>query len=123
MLTIIVPVFNEKRFVRTILKKLINTKGLKKQIIVVDDGSSDGTDFILRKEFKRNKMIDKIIFHKINKGKGAAIKSAQKFVKGDYVGIQDADLEYSPKDLVKIYKLITKKKIKCDLWLKSSQEK
>ena len=80
MLTIIVPVFNEKRFVRTILKKLINTKGLKKQIIVVDDGSSDGTDLILRKEFIRNRKIDKIIFHKINKGKGAAIKSAQKFV-------------------------------------------
>jgi dolichol-phosphate mannosyltransferase len=111
MLTIIVPVFNEKRFVCTILKKLINTKGLKKQIIVVDDGSSDGTDLILRKKFKRNRKIDKIIFHKINKGKGAAIKSAQKFIKGDYVGIQDADLEYSPKDLVKIYKLITKKKL------------
>ena len=46
MLTIIVPVFNEKRFVRTLLKKLINLKGLKKQIIVVDDGSSDGTDLI-----------------------------------------------------------------------------
>ena len=60
MLTIIVPVFNEKRFVRTILKKLINTKGLKKQIIVVDDGSSDGTDLILRKEFIRNRKKSRI---------------------------------------------------------------
>ena len=111
MLTIIVPVFNEKKFVRTLLKKLINLKGLKKQIIVVDDGSSDGTDLILRKEFKKNKHINKILFHKKNKGKGAAIKTAQKFIKGEYVGIQDADLEYFPKDLVKIYKYINKKKL------------
>lgn len=109
MLTIIVPVFNEKRFIRTILKKLINIKGIKKQIIVVDDGSSDGTTLILHKEFKKNKQINKILFHKKNKGKGAAIKTAQKFVKGEYVGIQDADLEYYPNDLIKIYKFIKKK--------------
>ena len=111
MLTIIVPVFNEKRFVRTLLKKLISLKGLKKQIIVVDDGSSDGTDLILHKEFKKNKHINKILFHKKNRGKGAAIKTAQKFIKGEYVAIQDADLEYFPKDLVKIYKFINKKKL------------
>jgi len=111
MLTIIVPVFNEKKFVRTLLKKLINLKGLKKQIIVVDDGSSDGTDIILRKEFEKNKHINKIFFHNKNKGKGAAIKTAQRFIKGKYVAIQDADLEYFPKDLVKIYKYINKKKL------------
>lgn len=111
MLTIIVPVFNEKRFVRTLLKKLINLKGLKKQIIVVDDGSSDGTDLILHKEFKKNKQINKIIFHKKNRGKGAAIKTAQKFIKGEYVAIQDADLEYFPKDLAKIYKFINSKQL------------
>ena len=51
---------------------------------------------------KLKKKISKLITHKKNLGKGAAIKSAQKFVKGEYVGIQDADLEYNPKDLIKI---------------------
>lgn len=111
MLTIIVPVFNEKRFIRSLLRKLINIKGIKKQIIVVDDGSTDGTDKILTKEFKKNKQIDKIFFHQFNKGKGAAIKTAQKYIKGEYVGIQDADLEYFPKDLIKIYNYIRKKKL------------
>jgi len=110
MLTIIVPVFNEKKFIRRILKKIIKIKNVKKQIIVVDDGSFDGTSNILKKEFKNSKIINKIIFHKTNMGKGAAIKSAQKYIRGDYIGIQDADLEYNPKDLIKIYKFIKKNK-------------
>ena len=110
MLTIIVPVFNEKKFIRRILKKIIKIKNVKKQIIVVDDGSFDGTSNILKKEFKNSKIINKIIFHKINMGKGAAIKSAQKYIRGDYIGIQDADLEYNPKDLIRIYKFIKKNK-------------
>ena len=110
MLTIIVPVFNEKKFIRKILKKIIKIKNIKKQIIIVDDGSTDGTTNILKKEFENLKIINKIIFHKTNKGKGAAIKSAQKYIRGDYIGIQDADLEYNPKDLIKIYKFIKKNK-------------
>ena len=110
MLTIIVPVFNEKKFIRTILKKIIKIKNIKKQIIIVDDGSTDGTTNILKQEFENLKIINKIIFHKTNKGKGAAIKSAQKYIRGDYIGIQDADLEYNPKDLIRIYKFIKKNK-------------
>ena len=92
MLTIIVPVYNEKKYLKKIIKKIIKIKIKKKQIIVVDDGSKDGSTEILKKEFTKKKDI-KIIFNKINQGKGSAIKSAQKFVKGDYVAIQDADLE------------------------------
>ena len=106
MLTIIVPVYNEKKYIKSLLKKLISLKEIKKQIIIVDDGSFDGTSEVLNKNFSKSKFINKIIFHKKNLGKGAAIKSAQKYVKGDYVAIQDADLEYSPKDLVKLYKYI-----------------
>ena len=108
MLTIIVPVYNEKKFIRVLLKKLIKIIKIKKQIIIIDDGSSDGTTEILRKEFLNNKSISKIIFHKKNSGKGSAIRSAQRFIKGDFVVIQDADLEYNPKDIIKIYNFIKK---------------
>ena len=63
-----------------------------------------------KKNIRKKKSLYKIIFHKTNLGKGAAIKSATKYIKGTYVGIQDADLEYNPKDLVKIYNYINKNK-------------
>ena len=112
MLTVIVPVYNEKQFLNNILNKLIKIKINKLQIIIVDDGSNDGSSKILKNEFLKNRKIDKIIFHNKNSGKGSAIKSAQKFIKGDYVVIQDADLEYNPKDLIKIYNHIKKNKLK-----------
>jgi len=112
MLTIIIPVFNEKRFLRKLLHKVISIKNIKIQIIVVDDGSTDGSTKILKKEFSKMNKIDKIIFHLKNSGKGSAIKSAQKFIKGDYVAIQDADLEYDPSDLKRIYKTMLLKKLK-----------
>ena len=97
-LSIIIPVYNEIKTIEKLINKILKLN-IKKQVIVVDDGSSDGTQLILKK-FKNK--IDKLIVHNKNRGKGAAIKSAQKFVKGKYVGIQDADLEYNPKDLEKI---------------------
>ena len=111
MLTIIVPVYNERKYLSNILNKLTKIKIKKIQIIVVDDGSSDGSTEILKKKFLKNKKINKIIFHNKNSGKGSAIKSAQKYVKGEYVVIQDADLEYDPKDLIKIYNFIRKNKL------------
>ena len=112
MLTIIIPVFNEKKYLRLLLSKVISLKHIKTQIIVVDDGSTDGSTEILRNEFLKKKKINRIVFHKHNSGKGSAIKSAQKFIKGKFVAIQDADLEYDPKDLVKIYKKMIKNKYK-----------
>ena len=97
-LTIIIPAYNEINTIQEIIDKIFNIK-INKQIILVDDYSSDGTKEVI----KRNKnKIDKIIFHDFNKGKGAAIKSAQEFVQGEYVVIQDADLEYDPDDLVNL---------------------
>ena len=110
MLTIIVPVFNEKKFVNKLINKLIKLKNIKKQIIVVDDASTDGTTEILKNKLD-NRSIDKILFHRKNLGKGAAIKTAQKYIKGDFVAIQDADLEYDPNDLIKIYDLQKKNQI------------
>ena len=110
MITIIIPVYNEKKYIKTLLNKVIKLKGVKIQIIIVDDGSRDGSTEILKNEFINNKKINKIIFHKKNLGKGSAIKSAQKHIKGNYTIIQDADLEYEPKDIIKIYKFIKSKK-------------
>lgn len=103
-LTIIIPAYNESKTIEELLKRVLNIQ-VNKQLIVVDDASSDGTQELLLKY--KNK-IDKLILHKKNLGKGACIKSAQKYVKGNYVGIQDADLEYDPKDLEKIVNLMKK---------------
>ena len=106
-LTIIIPVYNEIKTIEKLIKKILNLN-IKKQIIVVDDGSTDGTQLLLKKY--KNK-INKLIMHKKNSGKGSAIKSAQKFVRGKYIGIQDADLEYDPKDLVRIVSEMEKKNL------------
>tara|TARA_B100001250_G_scaffold374527_1_gene361422 strand:+ start:324 stop:1025 length:702 start_codon:yes stop_codon:yes gene_type:complete len=92
-LTVIIPVYNEINSIDILLKKVLETN-IKKQIILVDDFSTDGTRNKILENFKDK--IDNIILHEHNQGKGAAIKSAQKFVTGDYVIIQDADLEYNP---------------------------
>ena len=104
-LSIIVPVYNEKKTINQILNKIHKLKRINKEIIVIDDGSNDGTVKILKEN--KNK-ITKLVHHKKNKGKGAAIKSAQKFIKGDVVIIQDADLEYNPNDYYKLLKFILK---------------
>ena len=109
MITVIIPCYNEVKTINIIIDKVYKQK-LKKQIIVVDDFSTDGTREILKKKLK--KKIDKIIFHNRNYGKGAAINSAKKFVKGNIIIIQDADLEYSPKDFNKLVKPIKEKEYK-----------
>ena len=107
-LTIIIPVYNEIKTIEKLIKKILKIN-IKKQLIIVDDGSSDGTQLVLK---KYKKFINKLIIHKKNLGKGAAIKSGQKYVKGKYVGIQDADLEYDPRDLKKSVNEMDKKKLK-----------
>jgi dolichol-phosphate mannosyltransferase len=104
-LSIIIPVYNEKNTVEKILNKIYNLKDIKKEIIVVDDASYDGSSNILKNNISK---IDKLIHHKKNLGKGAAIKSAQKLVKGNIVIIQDADLEYDPNDYRKLLYFINK---------------
>ena len=110
ILTVIIPAYNEKKTIQKIIKKIRLVKYIKKQIILVDDGSTDGTREIIRNNLSFK--VDKVIFHKKNFGKGAAIISAKKYIKGNYVIIQDADLEYNPQDYKKILKvMIDRKKI------------
>jgi len=104
-LSIIIPVYNEKNTIEKLLNKIHKLSHIKKEIIVVDDASSDGSTNILKKN--KNKFT-KLIHHKKNLGKGAAIKTAKKFVKGNVVIIQDADLEYNPSDYFKLLHFINK---------------
>jgi glycosyltransferase involved in cell wall biosynthesis len=104
-LSIIIPVYNEKNTIQKLLNKIHKLSDIKKEIIVVNDASYDGSTNILKKN--KNK-ITKLIHHKKNLGKGAAIKSAQKFIEGDVVIIQDADLEYDPADYHKLLYFINK---------------
>jgi len=107
-LTIIMPVYNETRTISQILQKISEIK-IDKQLIVVDDFSSDGSR---EKILSFKDRVDKIILHEKNLGKGAAIKSAQEFIIGKYVIIQDADLEYDPSDYDKLMKPFFENKFK-----------
>jgi len=98
LLSVIVPVYNEAKTIRHILEK-IGSVDIDKEIIVIDDGSNDGTENIL-KDIQCNSL--KVIHHGSNKGKGSALLTGLSYVKGDFVVIQDADLEYDPNDYLKL---------------------
>lgn len=109
-LSIIIPVYNEEKTIKRIIDKINKVKvGLKKEIIIVDDGSTDKTRDILN---KINQKGTKIFYHEKNKGKGGAIRKALKHVTGDIIIIQDADLEYDPMDYPKLISPILKNKAK-----------
>ncbi len=93
--SVIVPVYNEAAHVDELLQA-IDAAPVKKEIIIVDDGSTDGT----REKLQALPPIDDvtIVFHETNCGKGAAIRTALAYARGEYVLIQDSDLEYDPQD-------------------------
>lgn len=101
-LSIIIPVFNEAKTIEEIIKRVIVAPVLdyQKEIIVVDDGSNDGTEKILKSLKERYNFL--FLQHPKNLGKGAAIRTGLKKVTGDFVLIQDADLEYDPYDYQKL---------------------
>lgn len=94
-LSVIIPVYNEEKNVQEIIKRVQATK-LAKEIIVVDDGSQDGTRDILKKLDGKKKV--RVILHEKNRGKGAAVVTGMNSATGDIILIQDADLEYDPRD-------------------------
>lgn len=96
-LTVIVPVYNEQSTLVEILDR-IQRAGVVSQIIVVDDCSKDNSREILRRLENENRSGLTVLYHDINRGKGAAIRTGLTAVKGDIVLIQDADLEYDPRD-------------------------
>jgi glycosyltransferase involved in cell wall biosynthesis len=94
-LSVVIPVFNEAQNIREILRRVQSTK-LAKEIVVVDDGSQDGTRDILKKMDGKGKV--RVVLHEKNKGKGAAVVTGLNAAIGDVLLIQDADLEYDPRD-------------------------
>jgi len=102
-LSVIIPVYNERATILEVLKK-VKSVPVEKKIIIIDDGSTDGTKEIL-KEIQETQDL-KIIFKDKNEGKGSAIREGLKYVSGDVVVIQDADLEYDPMDWLKMLNII-----------------
>lgn len=112
-LSIIIPVFNEKKTILSVLEKLASLHlPVHREIIIVDDGSTDGTRNQITDNIKHitRKNQIRIIYHKQNQGKGAAVKTGVKVAIGDYILIQDADLEYNPDEIPKLIVPILKEK-------------
>ena len=100
-LSIIIPCYNEEQYIEELLISLIeNISNYKFEIIVVDDCSEDSTLLRLENFNKTNKLI--IVKHKINKGKGAALRTGLEHINGDIIIIQDADLEYDPAEIPRL---------------------
>jgi len=103
-LSIIIPCYNESRTVEEILRRVVHAPlpGWEREVIIVDDGSTDGTREILRSL----DMPVTVIFQEKNGGKGTAVNAGLKQAHGDYVLIQDADLEYDPNEIQKLLAVI-----------------
>jgi len=103
-ITIIIPCYNEINFLEIVTQRVLDTNIQNKQIIIIDDFSTDGTKELLKNKIEP--LVNKVIYHEKNMGKGACIKSALRFIEGDIVIIQDADLEYNPSDHEKLVKVM-----------------
>jgi len=105
-LSVVIPIYNEKNTVQKLVHA-VQAVPLKKEIVIVDDGSTDGTRELIRQKFSG---LDgfKVIFHETNQGKGAAVRTGIRAAGGDAVIIQDADLEYDPMDYLPLVQALDK---------------
>ncbi len=98
-LSVVIPVFNERKTLLEILRRVVAVP-VTKEIILVDDGSTDGTREMLGSLEKEPEF--RVLYHPVNRGKGAALKTGFLHAQGDIVIVQDADLEYDPQDYLRL---------------------
>ncbi len=104
-LTIVMPVYNEAATLRTSVARVLEAEiGIEVEVLIVDDGSTDGTRDVLA-DLAGDERI-RAFFHDVNQGKGAALRTGFAQARGDIVTVQDADLEYDPRELQKVVRPI-----------------
>jgi len=103
-LSVVIPCYNEVKTIRQIVDALRAAPVADKEIIIVDDGSRDGTRELLRTEIAP--LVDQVLYHEKNQGKGAALRTGLAAATGDLVVVQDADLEYDPQEYPRLIKPI-----------------
>ncbi len=97
LLSVVIPIYNEVHTLEEILER-VRAVDIRKELILVDDGSTDGTRDLLRDKITGRSPDVKVFMHESNRGKGAAIRTAIEHCAGDFILIQDADLEYDPRE-------------------------
>jgi len=102
-ISVLMPVYNEAKTLKEIIRR-VKSIDIVGELVIVDDCSTDGSRGILKEEAQENGM--QVHYHDINQGKGAAIRTGLSHITGDIVIIQDADLEYDPRDYPKLIKPI-----------------